>query len=69
MVAEETRPKHDLAWVRSESRPIAVLTAVLGAAGLTVLIVGSAVVALSHGLTKIRHRGRHVFQEQVHEFE
>jgi hypothetical protein len=46
-------PRHDLPWMRRESRPASVVAFALGTASIVVLLTGSVVVAVTHGLTPV----------------
>lgn len=49
--AQAHKPVRDFAWLREQSRPVAIAAIVLGGLGLLLATVGVAVVVLMHGLT------------------
>jgi His/Glu/Gln/Arg/opine family amino acid ABC transporter permease subunit len=51
--AQEAKPARDLAWVKRESRPVALVALALGAVALLSATVGVAVVMWAHGLTPL----------------
>src|SRR5918992_3639016 len=51
--AEVDKPVRDLAWLRRESRPIAVVALALGAVSILSATLGVAVVIWAHGLTPL----------------
>jgi His/Glu/Gln/Arg/opine family amino acid ABC transporter permease subunit len=50
---EAAKPVRDLAWIRRESRPVALVALGLGAAALLAATVGVIVVLVTHGLTPL----------------
>lgn len=50
---ESAKPAHDLAWVRRESRPLALVALGLGALSIVLVTVGVVVVLVTHGLTPL----------------
>jgi len=56
MVSEQAaRPHRGLGWARRESRLVAVASAALGGAALSVVIIGTAIVVAVHGLVPWTH--------------
>jgi His/Glu/Gln/Arg/opine family amino acid ABC transporter permease subunit len=55
VIEQAVRPHRGLGWARQESRPIAVASAAMGAAGLGLVIVGTITVVAVHGLVPSTH--------------
>jgi polar amino acid transport system permease protein len=53
VVEARLAPRHDLPWARRESRPASVVAFALGTSSIVVLLGGSIVVAVIHGLTPV----------------
>ena len=52
-VAQATPPQRNLAWLRSESRPLSVLTLTAGIITIALAILGPTLVLIGHGLTPV----------------
>lgn len=54
-VAEATPPQRNVAWIRSESRPLGLLALVAGAISVALVILGPTFVLIAHGLTPVEN--------------